>query len=70
MLDRRQFLSTASGGLAASLALRGSLFAQLQQVPPLPDHSLLDSHEDAYWAEMRRQFRYSLNPHRCIEMQM
>lgn len=55
MLDRRQFLSTASG-IAASLALRGSLLAQLQSLPPLPDHSLLDSNEDAFWAEMRRQF--------------
>jgi len=36
--------------------LRGSLVAQLEKTPPLPDHSLLDQNEDAYWAEMRRQF--------------
>jgi len=56
MLDRRRFLSTAATGLAASLAFRGSLLAQLDQIPPLPDHSLLNQNEDAYWAEMRRQF--------------
>lgn len=56
MLDRRQFLSSAATGIAASLAFRGSLLAQLQNIPPLPDPSLLDSNEDAFWAEMRRQF--------------
>ena len=42
--------------IAASLAFRGNLFAQLEKTPPLPDHSLLDKNEDAYWAEMRKQF--------------
>src|SRR5258708_4383895 len=56
MLDRRRFLRTATTGLAASLALRGNRFAQLEKIPPLPDHSLLDKNEDAYWAEMRKQF--------------
>lgn len=56
MPSRRQFLSTAMSGVAASLALRGSLLAQLQNVPPLPDHSLLESNEDAYWTGMRSQF--------------
>ena len=56
MLDRRRFLTTATTGLAASLAFRGNLFAQLEKIPPLPDHSLLDKNEDAYWAEMRKQF--------------
>ena len=56
MLNRRHFLATGATGLAASLALRGNLFAQLEKVPPLPDHSLLDKNEDAYWAEMRKQF--------------
>ena len=56
MLDRRQFLSSAASGVAASLCFRGSLLAQLEKTPPLPDRSLLDSDEDAYWAEMRRQF--------------
>ena len=64
MLDRRHFLTTATTGLAAlsspSWAFRGNLFAQLQEIPPLPDHSLLetnnDKNEDAYWAELRKQF--------------
>ena len=56
MLDRRRFLSTGTAGLAASLAFRGNLFAQLEKIPPLPDHSLLDKNEDSYWAEMRKQF--------------
>src|ERR1700746_2689740 len=56
MLDRRHFLSTAATGVAASLAFRGNLLAQLEKTPPLPDHSLLDKNEDAFWAAMRRQF--------------
>lgn len=56
MIDRRHFLSTAATGVAASLAYRSSLFAQLENTPPLPDRSLLDKNEDAFWAEMRRQF--------------
>ena len=60
MLDRRHFLSTAATGLAASFSsgfsFRGNLLAQLDRTPPLPGHSLLDKNEDAYWAEMRKQF--------------
>jgi len=56
LLDRRRFLTTATTGLAASLAFRGNLLAQLEKTPPLPDHSLFDKNEDAYWAEIRRQF--------------
>ena len=55
MLDRRNFLST---GFSAALALRSTnLLTQLQNAPTtLPDHSLLDKNEDAYWAELRKQF--------------
>jgi hypothetical protein len=42
MLDRRHFLSSAATGVAASLAVRGNLLAQLEKTPPLPDRSLLD----------------------------
>jgi isopenicillin-N epimerase len=56
MLDRRDFLSTAATGFAASLAFGGSLLAQLEKIPALPDHSLLEKNEDAYWSEMRKQF--------------
>ena len=55
-MNRRNFLATATAGLAASLAFRDTLVAQLEKVPPLPDHSLLDKNEDAYWAELRKQF--------------
>jgi isopenicillin-N epimerase len=56
LLDRRQFLSTAATGFAASLAFGGTLQAQLDKMPPLPDRSLLDTNEDGFWAEMRQQF--------------
>jgi isopenicillin-N epimerase len=56
LLDRRQFLSTAATGFAASIAFGGKLLAQLDKLPPLPDRSLLDKNEDGYWAEMREQF--------------
>src|SRR5512141_1357634 len=56
VLNRRHFLSTATAGVAASLARRGSLLAQLEKTSPLPEHSLLETDEDAYWAEMRKQF--------------
>ena len=56
MLDRRHFLATVASGVAASLSLRGNLLAQIEKTPPLPDRSLFDKNEDAYWAEMRKQF--------------
>lgn len=56
MLDRRDFLSRSLTGFAASLALKSNLFAQLEKIPPLPDLSLFDKNEDAYWAELRKQF--------------
>jgi hypothetical protein len=56
MFNRRHFLSTAATGIAASLALRADLFAQLEKAAPLPDRSLLDKNEDSFWAEMRKQF--------------
>jgi isopenicillin-N epimerase len=56
MLHRRDFLSSTVTGLAASLALKSNLFAQLANVPPIPDSSLFDKNEDAYWAALRKQF--------------
>src|SRR5205807_9799739 len=56
MLDRRHFLTTAAAGVAASLAFRGDLLPQSEQAPPPPDRSLIGTNEDAFWAEMRRQF--------------
>src|SRR5229473_3458217 len=56
MLDRRRFLCATATTFAATLALRTNLLAQLEKAPPLPGHALLDKNEDAYWAEMRKQF--------------
>jgi selenocysteine lyase/cysteine desulfurase len=58
MLDRRRFLaSTVTGGLVAGLALKHDLFAQLEQIPSaLPDSNQFAANEDAYWAELRKQF--------------
>ena len=58
MLDRRRFLaSTVTGGLVAGLTLKHDLFAQLEQVPSaLPDSNKFAGNEDAYWAELRKQF--------------
>jgi isopenicillin-N epimerase len=60
MLNRRTFLSssfTASLAASASLAWRGNLWAQLESLPSkLPDRSLFDQNEEAYWHELRQQF--------------
>lgn len=57
MLNRRRFLTTGTAGVAASLTMRPSLFAQLAKAPAsLPDSSLYKSNEDAYWSELRKQF--------------
>jgi len=55
MLDRRQFLSR-SAGLAASLAFAEPLLAQLANPTSLPDRSQFANNEDAYWAELRKQY--------------
>ncbi len=56
MLNRRGFLSS-SLAVSAGLAFRGSLWAQLEALPSkLPERSLYNSNEDAYWREMRKQF--------------
>ena len=56
MLDRRNFLTTAASGLAATLASR-HLRDQLQNLPAtLPDAALLEKDEEGYWAELRKQF--------------
>ena len=64
MIDRRGFLSSFAGaaGLATTLSLRGDLFAQLAQAPAhLPERSLYDSSEEAYWTELRKQFLIPAN---------
>jgi isopenicillin-N epimerase len=56
VLNRRSFLSATASGAAAALTLRSDLLAQLAKAPALPSRALLDSNEDGYWAEMRKQF--------------
>jgi isopenicillin-N epimerase len=60
MLSRRSFLSSSlasSLAVGVSLPWRGNLWAQLEALPSkLPDRSLFEQNEDAYWRELRRQF--------------
>src|SRR6201993_139636 len=59
MGDRRGFLGSfaAAAAVGASLNFGGELLAQLSQAPAqLPDRSLYDSNEEAYWTELRKQF--------------
>ena len=60
MLSRRRFLSSSfasSLALGAGLAGRGNLWAQLESLPSkLPDRTLFDQNEEAYWRELRQQF--------------
>jgi selenocysteine lyase/cysteine desulfurase len=59
MIDRRGFLSSLAGaaGVAGSLSLSPAWPKLLEQAPAqLPKHALLDSNEEAYWTEMRKQF--------------
>src|SRR2546423_7400023 len=59
MVDRRGFLASFTGavGFAASTGIRGEVFVRLAQAPAqLPQRSLYDSNEEAYWTEMRKQF--------------
>jgi selenocysteine lyase/cysteine desulfurase len=61
MLNRRSFLTSAAGfagfSLAGATAFGNSLLARIAAVPKeLPPDSLLQTDEDAYWAELRKQF--------------
>jgi selenocysteine lyase/cysteine desulfurase len=55
VIDRRSFLA-AGAGLASSFAFRDKVFAQFERVPPLPSPSVFSRDEDAFWAELRKQF--------------
>ncbi len=57
MLDRRQFLSHTATGLGFALAAGHPLLAQLANMPAkLPEAAKFAGNDDAYWAEIRKQF--------------
>jgi selenocysteine lyase/cysteine desulfurase len=57
MLNRRDFFRASVATAAGTLAFSGSALAELaEQAPSLPDRSLYDRDQDAYWAEVRKQF--------------
>jgi isopenicillin-N epimerase len=58
MPDRRGFLSTLTGlGVAAALPVSSRSAAQVHQVPAaMPDASLYEKDEEAYWTALRKQF--------------
>jgi selenocysteine lyase/cysteine desulfurase len=61
MLNRRSFLTSAAGlagaGFAGAAVFNNSLLARIAAAPrELPPDSLLQADEDAYWAELRKQF--------------
>jgi len=56
MVDRRNFLSSLAG-VAGALPFSPRLLALAQQeAPKLPDNALYTSNEEAYWAELRKQY--------------
>jgi len=59
MFDRREFLSSlmAAAGAATGISWDAVSDDLLAGIPAkLPDKSLYDTNEEAYWAELRRQF--------------
>lgn len=58
MVDRRDFISSfaAAGALAAAGIPISALAQAANGAPALPSHDLYEKNEDAYWAELRKQF--------------
>jgi len=59
MVDRRGFLSSFAGAasVAGTFGFAAPLLRLVEQAPAqLPDPSLYDSNEEAYWTEIRKQF--------------
>ena len=56
-MNRRHFLSQSIGGLGFTLAAGHPLLSQLANMPAkLPDPAQFANNEDAYWADIRKQF--------------
>jgi isopenicillin-N epimerase len=57
MFDRRQFLTRTAAGLGVAIAAGHPLLAQLANMPAtLPDPKQFTGNDEAYWAELRKQF--------------
>src|SRR6476660_2414772 len=58
MIDRRAFLSSVADAAAFGAAGFPQVCRDILRPAPenLPDHSLYDTNEEAYWAEIRKQF--------------
>src|SRR5438067_1117572 len=58
MFSRRSFLSSSAGAAGLLFAAPPSLFAQAiaEKPSPLPSRDLYDRNQEAYWAEIRKQF--------------
>src|SRR5579863_1422771 len=58
MVDRREFLSTFGGVVAAAALPASKGFADLtcQPLPAMPEAALYEKDEEAYWAALRKQF--------------
>ncbi|HET7843946.1 MAG TPA: aminotransferase class V-fold PLP-dependent enzyme [Xanthomonadales bacterium] len=57
MPDRRELLSLLGlAGLGAAIPLRAGAIEACDAPPAMPERTLLDSDEDAYWSAIRRQF--------------
>src|SRR6516162_6881372 len=55
MVDRRNFLSLAAAAGVLPLTANWPAVAQ-QDAAKLPDDALYNANEDAYWAELRKQY--------------
>ena len=57
MFNRRDFFRASVATAAGTIALNATALAELaEQAPSLPDRSLYDRNQDAYWAAIRKQF--------------
>jgi isopenicillin-N epimerase len=58
MVDRRGFLSSLGGVAGAAGAIRFAPRVErlLEQAPQMPESSLYERDEEAYWTELRKQF--------------
>ncbi len=56
MMNRRGFLSASAAAATALGARPAHTGTAAAQAPPLPDATLYQKNEEAYWGELRKQF--------------